>query len=189
MATQSPFSWLADAADTLRAKLPADFPQSFTPPAWAVSEVQQRVVIFLNHVLMHEPAACERLKRQKGRQVQVCWRDQVFQCAFTPAGLVEFIAPETSGKAADLVLRVNEPSPFELAKTVLQGDKPAIRIEGDVQLAAEVNWLIDHVRWDPEEDLARLVGDAAAHTLAQTGQRAVDALRHFVQQQSKKAAP
>jgi ubiquinone biosynthesis accessory factor UbiJ len=189
MATQSPFSWLADAADTLRAKLPADFPQSFTPPAWAVSEVQQRVVLFLNHVLMHEPAACERLKRQKGRQVQVCWRDQVFQCAFTPAGLVEFIAPEISGKPADLVLRVNEPSPFELAKTVLQGDKPAIRIEGDVQLAAEVNWLIDHVRWDPEEDLARLVGDAAAHTLAQTGQRAIDALRHFVQQQSKKAAP
>jgi ubiquinone biosynthesis accessory factor UbiJ len=189
MATQSPFSWLADAADTLRAKLPADFPQSFTPPAWAVSEVQQRVVLFLNHVLMHEPAACERLKRQKGRQVQVCWRDQVFQCAFTPAGLVEFIAPETSGKAVDLVLRVNEPSPFELAKTVLQGDKPAIRIEGDVQLAAEVNWLIDHVRWDPEEELARLVGDAAAHTLAQTGQRAIDALRHFVQQQSKKASP
>ncbi len=189
MATQSPFSWLADAADTLRAKLPTDFPPSFTPPAWAVSEVQQRVVLFLNHVLMHEPAACERLKRQKGRQVQVCWRDQVFQCTFTPAGLVEFITPDVGGKAADLVLRVNEPSPFELAKTVLQGDKPAIRIEGDVQLAAEVNWLIDHVRWDPEEDLARLMGDAAAHNLAQTGQRAVDALRNFVKQQTKKAAP
>jgi ubiquinone biosynthesis protein UbiJ len=189
MATQSPFSWLADAADTLRAKLPANFSQSFTPPAWAVSEVQQRVVLFLNHVLMHEPAACERLKRQKGRQVQVCWRDQMFQCAFTPAGLVEFITPDASSKAADLVLRVNEPSPFALAKTVLQGDKPAIRIEGDVQLAAEVNWLIDHVRWDPEEDLSRLIGDAAAHTLAQTGKRAVDALRNFVQQQTPKAAP
>jgi ubiquinone biosynthesis protein UbiJ len=189
MATQSPFSWLADAADTLRAQLPADFPQSFTPPPWAVSEVQQRVVLFLNHVLMQEPAARERLQRQKGRQVQVCWRDQLFQCAFTPAGLLELTTPDGAGKVADLVLRVNEPSPFELAKTVLQGDKPAIRIEGDVQLAAEVNWLIDHVRWDPEEDLSRLIGDAPAHTLAQTAKRVVDALRAFVQQQTTKAAP
>jgi ubiquinone biosynthesis protein UbiJ len=192
MATQSPFSWLVDAANTLRAKLPSDFPLPPTPPAWAVAEVQQRVVLFLNHVLMQEPAARERLQRQRGRQVQVCWRDQVFQCAFTPAGLVEFISPDPSSnantKAADLVLRVNESSPFELAKTVLQGEKPAIRIEGDVQLAAEVNWLIDHVRWDPEEDLARLIGDAAAHTLVQNAKRAVDALRSFVKQQASKAA-
>ena len=192
MATQSPFSWLVDAANTLRAKLPADFPLPPTPPAWAVAEVQQRVVLFLNHVLMQEPAARERLQRQRGRHVQVCWRDQVFQFAFTPAGLVEFITPDATTnanfKAADLVLRVNEPSPFELAKTVLQGEKPAIRIEGDVQLAAEVNWLIDHVRWDPEEDLSRLIGDATAHTLVQNAKRAVDALRSFVKQQASKVA-
>jgi ubiquinone biosynthesis protein UbiJ len=183
---------LVDAANTLRAKLPADFPLPPTPPAWAVAEVQQRVVLFLNHVLMQEPAARERLQRQRGRHVQVCWRDQVFQFAFTPAGLVEFITPDATTnanfKAADLVLRVNEPSPFELAKTVLQGEKPAIRIEGDVQLAAEVNWLIDHVRWDPEEDLSRLIGDATAHTLVQNAKRAVDALRSFVKQQASKVA-
>ena len=199
MATQSPFSWLAEAADTLRSKLPADLPEALKPPPWAVREMQQRVVLFLNHVLMQEPAARDRLQRQKGRQVQLCWRDQVFCCAFTPAGLLEFVAlqeatdaTQTSAttKAPDLVLRVNEPSPFALARTVLQGDKPAIRIEGDVQLAAEVNWLIDHVRWDPEEDLARVIGDAPAHTLAQTARRVVDALRQFVQQRAaQKAAP
>jgi ubiquinone biosynthesis protein UbiJ len=199
MATQSPFSWLAQAADTLRSKLPADLPDALKPPAWAVHEVQQRVVLFLNHVLMQEPAARDRLQRQKGRQVQLCWRDQVFCCSFTPAGLLEFVALPDSAqtdaatnttKAPDLVLRVNEPSPFEIARTVLQGDKPAIRIEGDVQLAAEVNWLIDHVRWDPEEDLARLIGDAPAHTLTQTARRVVDALRQFAMQRSaQKAAP
>jgi ubiquinone biosynthesis protein UbiJ len=188
MATQSPFSWLVDAANTLRTKLPADLPLSIAPPAWVVAEVQQRVVLFLNHVLMQEPAARDRLQRQRGRQVQVCWRDQVFQCGFTPAGLIEFITPDGSTKAADLVLRVNEPSPFELAKTVFQGDKPAIRIEGDVQLAAEVNWLIDHVRWDPEEDLSRLIGDAPAHTLMQSTKRVVDALHSFVKQHASKAA-
>ena len=119
----------------------------------------------------------------------MCWREKRFKCVFTQAGLIEFIAPEATSKVADLVLRVNESSPVALVKTLLQGEKPAIRIEGDVQLAAEVNWLIDHVRWDPEEDLARLMGDAPAHTLMQTAQRVVDALRGFVQQQSKKAAP
>ena len=189
MATQSPFSGLADAADTLRAKIPADLPASLTPPAWAVAEVQQRVVLLLNHVLMQEPAARERLQRQKGRQVKVCWRDQVFQCNFTPAGLVEFVSSQTSSQAADLVLRVNEPSPLALAQTVLQGHKPPIHIEGDVQLAAEMNWLFDHVRCDPEEDVARLIGDAPAHTLVQTAKRAVEALRAFVQQKTAKGAP
>ena len=199
MATQSPFSWLADAADTLRSKLPADLPAGAQArPLGRWHEVQQRVVLFLNHVLMQEPAARDRLQRQKGSQVQVCWRDQVFCCAFTPAGLLEFVAlPDADAasyttKAPDLVLRVNEPSPFEIGRTVLQGDKPAIRIEGDVQLAAEVNWLIDHVRWDPEEDVARLIGDAPAHTpLAQsTRKRAVDALAQFcATQTAQKAAP
>ena len=187
MATQSPFSWLADAAQNLRAQLPTQLPTSFTPPDWMVRELQQRVVLFLNHVLIQEPVAMERLKRQKNRAVQICWRDQVFQCTFTPAGLLEFITPDASSAAPDLVLRVSEPSPVALAKTVLQGDKPAIRIEGDVQLAAEVNWLIDHVRWQPEEDLARLVGDAPAHTLVQTARRAVEALKAFVKQNQNKA--
>ncbi len=189
MATQSPFSWLSDAADKLRANLPADLPQALTPPPWAVQELQQRVVLFLNHVLMQEPAARERLQRQRGRSVQLHWRDQVFQCQFTPAGLLDVAPAEQPAKAPDLVLRVSETSPFALARTVLQGDKPAIRIEGDVQLAAEVNWLIDHVRWDPEEDLARLIGDAPAHTLVQTGRRAVSALRDFVQQRTTPKAP
>ena len=187
MATQSPFSWLTDAL----ARLPRDWPQglqqALTPPAWAVQELQQRLVLFLNHVLMNEPVARERLRRVSGRSVQVCWRDQQLHCRFTPAGLLErFDAPAAN---ADLVLRVSQDSPVELARLVLQGEKPPVRIEGDVQLAAEVNWLIDHVRWEPEEDLARLIGDAPAHAMVQTAQRLAQALREFVQQRASRKAP
>ena len=161
MSTQPPFSWLAQAADTLRAQLPPNLAQAMVPAPWLI-------------------AARDRLQRQKGRVLQVCWRDQVFQCQFTPAGLLELVAPSTSTRAADLVLRVNETSPLALVKTLAQGDKPAIRIEGDVQLAAEVNWLFDHVRWEPEEDLARLIGDAPAHAVAQNVRKCLDALRDFV---------
>ena len=189
MATQSPFSWLSDAADKLRANLPADLPQALMPPPWAVQELQQRVVLFLNHVLMQEPVARDRLQRQRGRSVQLHWRDQVFQCQFTPAGLLEVMPVGQPTHAPDLVLRVSESSPLALARSVLQGNKPAIRIEGDVQLAAEVNWLIDHVRWDPEEDLARVIGDAPAHTLAQIAQRGVSALKDFVKPLTTPKAP
>ncbi|MEK9803520.1 MAG: hypothetical protein VW475_08990, partial [Curvibacter sp.] len=60
-------------------------------------------------------------------------------------------------------------------------DKPPVRIEGDVQLAAEVNWLVDHVRWDLEEDLARIIGDAPAHGLGQALRRTQEVLRGWLQ--------
>ena len=43
----------------------------------------------------------------------------------------------------------------------------AVDVSGDARLAAEVRWLVRHLRWDVEEDLSRLVGDVAAHRLAQ----------------------
>lgn len=51
------------------------------------------------------------------------------------------------------------------------------------------NGLIDHVRWDPEEDLARVIGDAPAHTLAQIAQRGVSALKDFVKPLTTPRAP
>ena len=170
MATpQSPFSFLNGLFERVAAG-----PQ---PPQWLVHEVQQRVVLFLNHVLMQEKEAMDRLERQKGRIARVQWRVYSMALVITPAGLLN-LAPEAA--VPDLRLEVTENSPFALAQTALRGDKPAIRIEGDVQLAAEINWLVDHVRWDVEEDLARVIGDAPAHTVAQVARRAAQALRQFV---------
>ena len=77
-------------------------------------------------------------------------------------------------------MSVTETSPLALVQSALRGDKPSVRIEGDVQLAAEVNWLVDHVRWDIEEDLARILGDAPAHALGQAARRAAEALRQLL---------
>jgi ubiquinone biosynthesis protein UbiJ len=147
------------------------------PPPWLESEMKQRVLLFLNHVLMQESTAQERLQRQRGRQVQWRWRDLDLRVNITPAGLLER-GDETS--TPDLVLILNETSPLEVARSVLQGQRPSLRIEGDVQLAADINWLVDHVRWDPEEDLARLIGDVPAHRLASAGRRTAQALRDVV---------
>ncbi len=154
------------------------FAANFQPPAWVVDESVNRLVLFLNHVLMSEPEAMARLARQKGQRIEMVWDRMQLQLSPTPAGLLEH------GHFEGFVLRltVTEESPIAMASALAHGDKPKVRIEGDVQLAAEINWLIDHVRWDAEEDLARLIGDAPAHTLAQAARQAMTALRSFVAQ-------
>lgn len=170
MATQSPFSWL----DGFLQNLPLPPVQ---PPAWAVDETQRCIVLLLNHILQQEPEAGARLTRQQGRVVQLQWRSLYMKLRPTPAGLLELAAEQAK---SDLHLALTEESPLALASELLRGERPGVRIAGDVQLAAEVNWLVDHVRWDLEEDLARLIGDAPAHTLAQAARSMAQKLREFV---------
>lgn len=42
----------------------------------------------------------------------------------------------------------------------------AIQVEGNAALASEVMFLFRHLRWDAEEELAKVFGDAAAHRVA-----------------------
>lgn len=168
MATQPPFPLLDGLFERLSAGL--------QPPAWFVDETQRRLVLLLNHVLMQEPQARERLVRQAGRVLEAQWRQFNVRLAATPAGLLELAAP---AGPADLTLTLTEESPWQLAQAALRGDKPPVRIAGDVQFAAEVNWLVDNLRWDIEEDLSRLIGDAPAHTLGQVLKPLGEALRRF----------
>ncbi|MCW5649279.1 MAG: hypothetical protein KIS62_06020 [Ramlibacter sp.] len=176
MATQSPFPFLDDLLGKLQAGL--------QPPPWAVEEMHQRMVLLINHVLQQEPEAQARLVRQSGRVLQARWRMFTLRLAATPAGLLE-LAPE--GGQTDLNLTVTEESPWQLAQAALRGDKPPVRIEGDVQFAAEINWLADHVRWDLEEDLSRLIGDAPAHALGQAARGMAQALRSFIGRRTRDA--
>ena len=95
----------------------------------------------------------------------------------TPAGLLDLADPTAP---AALSLLVTEASPIAIAQALLRGDKPGVRIEGDVQLAAEINWLADHIRWDIEEDLSRIIGDVPAHMLGRAARGMAAALRPFI---------
>jgi len=170
MATQSPFYFL----QTLLQGLPT---QALTPPPWAIEEGQRRIVLLLNHILQQEPEARARLARQKGRIVRIQWHSLALGLIATPVGLLD-LAP--SDVEADLNLCLTESSAWTLLQQLMRGDKPVVRVEGDVQLAAEVNWLADHVRWDIEEDLAKLLGDVPAHLLAQGARTLLRGLRGFV---------
>ena len=172
MATSSPFSLLNSIFGDLGNKL-----STLQPPTWAIDEVQHRVVLLLNHVLMQEPEAMTRLARVKTSVVRVQWQNFTMSLAATPAGLLE---RADDHKAADLSLLVADDSLASLVQTVLAGGKPPIKIEGDVQLAAEMNWLVDHVRWDIEEDLSRMLGDAPAHAVVSATKQVVSTLKSFL---------
>ena len=154
----------------------SQFVLNLQPPVWLIQELQDKLVIVMNHVLSQEPEAVERLRRQKGRCMEVSWRNHRFQCYITPAGLLE---RKDKHPSIDLRVHVNEESPVALLQGLRQGHKPAMRIEGDVMLAAELNWLVDHVRWDAEEDLSRLVGDAMAHKVVGVAKQVFKALSEF----------
>ena len=165
MNTTSPFSILQSMATR------------FQPPAWAVDEVQQRLVLFLNHVLQQEKQAQDRLLRQKGRVVRVLWGVFAIDLIVTGAGLVD--RSPTVAKP-DLVLSLAAESPLGVLQSAFSGKAPPVKIEGDVQLAADVGWLAENLRWDAEEDLSRLIGDGPAHALADAGRRLLDGLKRFV---------
>ncbi len=156
---------------------PMDLPSWMQPPPWLVAEIQQRIVLMLNHVLQQEPEAMDRLLRQKGRVVSMEYAPIAMKLIATPAGLLDLAPPDAK---ADLAVTVLDTNPLNLAQTVLRGAKPDLRIEGDIQLAAEVNWLVDHVRWDAEEDLSRILGDAPAHGLMNALRQAAVTLKKFV---------
>jgi len=173
MQTQSPFS----ALETLL----KNFKPPFALPVWAVEETHRRVVLLVNHVLQQEPQAMDRLARFASNVILCQWREFTFQVVVTPAGLLDLAS---QGSAPDLTLELTQDSPISMVGSILKGEKPTVRIDGDVQLAAEVNWLADHVRWDVEEDLAHIVGDAPANLLVQMVRTLSQALRQFVGQRS-----
>jgi len=44
-----------------------------------------------------------------------------------------------------------------------------VQVDGDAALASALTGVLSVLRWDMEEDLSQIVGDVAAHRLAQTG--------------------
>ena len=149
----------------------------FQPPDWVVSEAQQRLILFLNHVLMQEKEAQDRLARKKGSVLHIRWGLFALDLLITPAGLLDKASPTAK---SDLLISVAADSPMVLMQSVMAGKPPPVKIEGDAQLAAELGWLAENLRWDFEEDLSRVLGDVPAHALADAARRAMVGLKQFL---------
>ena len=118
----------------------------------------------LNHLLAAEEWARARLAPFAGASIEV--RNPPFPALrflILTDGTVE-----AGGGAPALTVTLGPQAVLELARG-REHFMRAIEVAGDPALAAEVRLLVRHLRWDAEEDLSRLVGDIAAHRLAEAG--------------------
>ena len=143
----------------------------------AERSVMERVVLLVNHVIAAEPAAVARLAPHAGRTVHIelaGWPKLLpavgpFTFRITPAGLVERLAADASPGAPDLRIAVDAANPALALTRVVAGERPQVVVSGDAAFATDIDWLIDNLRWDLQDDLARLVGAAPARQIARVG--------------------
>ncbi len=148
--------------------------------------LMDRLVLVVNHVLAAEPQAVERLLPHRGRVLRLDLLQlprllpapPPLAFVVTPAGLVEWCREPVD---ADLRVRLEAGNPAALAFKLLTGEMPALVIEGDAQLAADVDWLLKNLRWDVADDLDRLFGPTVAHELHRLGSGLARALRGAMQ--------
>jgi len=145
--------------------------------------VMERLTLFANHVLGGEPVAVDKMRPHAGKVVQIevvqwpallppwpplAWR-------VTPAGLLEWCGSERDA-APELTVRLQADNPALLAVRLLGGEAPPTEIAGDSQLATDVNWLMQNLRWDLAADLERVFPAplaSAIHGAAQAVSRGV----------------
>ncbi len=148
----------------------------------------ERLTLLLNHVLAAEPVATERLRAHSVRNVQLqldgwpALLPTLPELAFrvTPAGMLEWCggAPRLGDDTApDLRLRLDASNPALALVQWTAGERPRVEVQGDAQFAADLSWLMDNLRWDVQDDLARLVGQAPANEIARLGRLLAGGLR------------
>jgi ubiquinone biosynthesis protein UbiJ len=115
----------------------------------------------LNRLLEAEPWARERLAPFAGETVEL-------RAPYLPAVRFAIVAGGRLAPGGEPSLRIALRA--GALGALARGEDHFMRevdIEGNARLAQEVLHLARHLRWDFEEDLSRLVGDAPAHAMAQ----------------------
>jgi ubiquinone biosynthesis protein UbiJ len=116
---------------------------------------------FANHVLNQNAWAREQLRGQAGRTIALVLGPARLALGIDAQGS---FTPAEAGATADATLAI---SPLSLPFFLKPGADldPHLATSGDPALCQLLHLLGKEFRWDMEEDLSHLVGDAAAHTL------------------------
>jgi len=138
--------------------------------------------VALNRLLDEEGWARERLEPFEGETVE-------FRAPGFPSLRFEITAqgrvlPAEAGGEPTLTVVLGP----ESLPALVRGQEHfmhSVHVSGNAKLASEVLLLVRHLRWDPEEDLARVLGDVAAHRMAGAARDLLawqtDAVRRFTE--------
>ena len=132
----------------------------------------ERLTLVVNHVLAAEPVATQRLRPHTGRTIRLNFDGwpgllpplPATTFRVTPAGLIEWCGEDFAGEA-DLRVGIDASNPALAMAQALSGTRPKVEVAGDAAFATDLNWLFDNLRWDVQDDLARVVGPAPAREI------------------------
>ena len=116
----------------------------------------------INHVLSSEPWALAELSRYAGKIIQLTLPMGNLCFEIEPTGILRAVDGD---QGCSLILEISSTVLSELMASggsLREQAFKAVKITGDADLAQLLGRLVGQVRWDYEEDLAHLVGDAPA---------------------------
>lgn len=141
----------------------------FPPPPFVASAG----ISAFNRLLRLEPWAAERLSRHAGKTVRFIIGRAEVSLVISSQGTLQLA---DAAVVPDVTLTLPEKQTGRLLDVIRHQDPEqivdALYIQGDAGLANVVADLARHLRWDVEDDLARVVGDIPA-TRIMAGARAV----------------
>jgi ubiquinone biosynthesis protein UbiJ len=133
------------------------------------------IVHALNYLLAQETWASDLLRRQKGKTIKIVLPVTDLSLEVTENATFGL---STSSDEPNVTLVIGS----EVFNAYIAGGKEAairhIKVSGDVDLAQAVSTLAGQLRWEIEEDLSKLVGDAMAHRIVESFKKS----RHFGQE-------
>lgn len=123
--------------------------------------IGQVFLLGANHLLGRESWARRALLPHAGRSIRLVVPPIDLVLMVTADGLLA----EAAAQEIDVELRLPVPTPW----LALQGREALLRqvhISGAADFAQVLGELLQHLRWDYEEDLSRVFGDVVAHRIA-----------------------
>ena len=142
----------------------------------------------INHVLAGEPWASAELAKHAGKAIALEMPFGRFAVQITNSGLLEAVRHADSTEISDgeavppirtaLVLTISS----QALSTLLTSSGPirenafkSVTIAGDADLAQLLGRLAGQLRWECEEDLSKIIGDAPAHFAVAQGKKIASA--------------
>lgn len=130
--------------------------------------LSERICRALNHVLGQARWARERLVPFAGETLVIAAAAlPSLRFAIEEDGLLQ---PAPIEGEPTLTIHVRAGALAALTRGIEHATRE-IEVTGNARLAAEVLFLARHLRWDAEEDLARVFGDALAHRMTRDARR------------------
>ncbi|ATF34837.1 sterol-binding protein [Burkholderia thailandensis] len=126
----------------------------------------------VNHLLARESWARDRLIPYAGKTARLEVPPVTLVLLVQPDGYLAAVEAHDA-RQFDVSIALSSSAgggAFDAVAAFLQGGQAAVmkhvKIDGDAEFATQIAKLAEHLRWEPEEDLAKIVGDAAAYRIA-----------------------